>query len=35
MVKTILKDLKNGTSHCVDFLKKDSVEETISIAELR
>jgi len=35
MVKTILKDLKNSTSHCVDFLKKDSVEETISIAGIK
>lgn len=30
MLKTLLNDLKNGTSHCVVFLKKDSVEETIS-----
>lgn len=35
MLKTLLNDLKNSTSHCVDFLKKDSVEETISIAGIR
>lgn len=35
MLKTLLNDLKNGTSHCVDFLKKDSVEETISITGIK
>lgn len=35
MLKTLLNDLKNGTSHCVDYLKKDSVEETISVAGIK
>lgn len=35
MIPTLLSDIKNGSSHCVDFLLSDKIEDCISIKGIR
>ena len=35
IITTLLSDIKNGSSHCVDFLLNDKIEKSLSVSGIR